>query len=548
MQGFGRAARLAPLALATWCAQAAVPTSDEHLARQLQARVAGDRTGVCVQAAVIDGSAVRRAQACAGTRASPAPDAGAAFEIGSVTKTMTAYLVADLVARGAWSLDDPIEKHLPPGTTVPRQGERRILLRDLLTHTAGLPPVPPGMAVPDPADPYAAVNEKAVLAPLATLALTRPIGGQAAYSNWGMMLVSLAVSRALGEPVEPALRRRLFEPLGMAGAWVTPPAQAKAAQGHLPGGQPTPAWTIGPTLAGVGMVRATADDMVRYLRAQLGDGPPEVVARMRMTQQPLAGGFAMNWGVLDRAGRRVLAHEGGTGGFSSVAMVDPASRQAVVLLADTALSDLGGLGDLGLSLLGLDVPVQAPRVERPVPPELARAMVGTYQLGPMQLRITAAEGRLMAQATGQPAFELAHDSRGDFYPRGFSALLTPLSRAPGDGPVQRFAWRQGGGLQEAVRIGDGAAEPATGPAPAGQDWAGRYALAPQFAITVAYADGQWTVQGTGQPAIPAQVAGPDQLAIPAVGATVEFLRGADGQVTEAVLRQNGQTLKGQRAR
>jgi len=58
---------------------------------------------------------------------------------------MTAFLVADLVAAGRWSLDDPIARHLPAGTRVPRQGERQILVRDLLTHSAALPPLPARM-------------------------------------------------------------------------------------------------------------------------------------------------------------------------------------------------------------------------------------------------------------------------------------------------------------------------------------------------------------------------------------------------------------------
>ena len=48
---------------------------------------------------------------------------------------MTAVLVADLIESGKWSLDDPLAMHLPPGTPVPRQGERQILLRDVGTFT-----------------------------------------------------------------------------------------------------------------------------------------------------------------------------------------------------------------------------------------------------------------------------------------------------------------------------------------------------------------------------------------------------------------------------
>jgi hypothetical protein len=108
---------------------------DPGLQAQLEARYKGDMSGVCVMAAVIEGTQVRRARYCALPEKAALPDWNAAFEIGSITKTMTAFLVSVLIAKGKWSLDDPIALHLPKGTQLPRQGERQILVRDLLTHS-----------------------------------------------------------------------------------------------------------------------------------------------------------------------------------------------------------------------------------------------------------------------------------------------------------------------------------------------------------------------------------------------------------------------------
>jgi CubicO group peptidase (beta-lactamase class C family) len=542
---------MSALALAAACmtgttAWAALPPGDDAaLEQRFAARFAGDRTGACVLAAVIDHDKVVRARSCAGTRDDGPPAMDAALEIGSVTKTMTAYLVADLVERGLWSLDDPIARHLPAGTIVPRQGDRQILVRDLLTHSAGLPPLPPGMQSPDPSDPYASLTEAELLKSLAQVQLSRPIGSQSEYSNFGMMLVSLAVARSDGGSYEAALRERLFKPLGMT-SYVTVSASERPAQGHLPTGRPTKPWTLTPNLAGVGMVRASLADMERYARAGLGDGPADVVARMLKTEQPLANGYGMNWARQSIEGHTVLMHEGGTGGFSSFIALDLAAHRAVVLLADTALTDLGGLGDLGLALLGLDVPVQAPRKSESASPAARHALVGDYRLGALPLHIWEEDGRLLAQAAGQDSFELQHDSRGDFYPTAFSALLTPLPDAKQDGLVQRFAWRQGGGVVEAVRVGSTADTKPTITNLAWRDWAGEFQLAGNFALRVFEQDGRLMVQGTGQPAIEAEPVGPDRIAIRSVGAVVEFERGADGQVVAAVLRQNGQVLRGVR--
>ncbi|MDG0854253.1 class A beta-lactamase-related serine hydrolase [Pelomonas puraquae] len=523
---------------------AALPADATDLSRRLAARFEGDRTGACVAAAVIDRDKVLRAQACAGTRSDGPPGENAAFEIGSVTKTMTAYLVADLIEQGRWSLDDPIARHLPAGTVLPRQGDRQILVRDLLTHTAGLPALPPGMRATNAANPYADLTEAELLKALADVKLTRPIGSRAEYSNFGMMLVSLAVANSHGGDLAAAWQRRLFEPLGMT-ATLGPDARRPQAQGHLPGGSPTPAWTITPRLAGVGMVRASLGDMVAYARAGLGDGPADVVARLRLTQQPLAQGFAMNWMHRELQGRALLLHEGGTGGFSSLIALDPQRHQAVVLLADTALTDLGGLGDLGLSLLGLDVPVQPPRRTEEAPAALRQALAGDYRLGPMRVRLwQTAEGRLMLQAQGQQAFELRYDSTGDFYPLGLNARLTPLP-ASTDAAVAGFTWHQGGGVVEATRVGTASTVASAPPADA-KAWTGYYALTPQFSLRVFEQGGQWKVQGTGQPAITATAAGTDRLEITQVGAVVTFERNAAGEVVAAVLTQGGQVLRGAR--
>lgn len=522
---------------------AAMPASDADVEKLLAARFDGDRSGACVQAAVIEPGKVWRATRCAGTRKDAAPAAGAAFEIGSVTKTMAAALVAGLVDAGRWSLDDPVARHLPDGTAVPRQGERQILVRDLVTHSSGLPALPPDMPVSNPANPYAALTEAQVLAALKQVQLTRSIGSQAEYSNFGMMVLSIAVARSLGGDLEAALREQLFKPLGMATAYIAKPLAAAPAAGHLPDGAPTPAWSIATNLAGVGMVKATMDDMVAYARAQLGEGPPALVANLRRTQQPLAHGFGMNWMLPSLHGRELVVHEGGTGGFSSLVMLEPAAKRAVVVLADTALTDLGGLGELGLALLGVPQDLQ-PRSAVEAPAALRQALAGDYELGPLRLRVWEADGRLMAQPSGQGAFELRHDSRGDFYPLGFSALLRPEPVAQGQ-PVARFMWHQMGGQTQARRVGLVEAPP-TITNPAWRDWAGEFQLAPQFSLKVFERDGQLMVQGSGQPAIAAEVAGKDRIEIKVVGAAVEFERDADGKVVAAVLLQGGQKLRGAR--
>ena len=61
------------------------------------------------------------------------------FNIGSITKTFTTLLLADMVKRGIVNLNDPIEKYLPASVKVPEFNGQKITLADLATHTSGLP-------------------------------------------------------------------------------------------------------------------------------------------------------------------------------------------------------------------------------------------------------------------------------------------------------------------------------------------------------------------------------------------------------------------------
>jgi CubicO group peptidase (beta-lactamase class C family) len=66
------------------------------------------------------------------------PTADTIFEIGSITKVFTAFLLADMVERGEVALNDPVQKYLPESVKVPSRGRKEILLVDLATHSSGL--------------------------------------------------------------------------------------------------------------------------------------------------------------------------------------------------------------------------------------------------------------------------------------------------------------------------------------------------------------------------------------------------------------------------
>ncbi len=535
------------LAFAATGARADVLT-DEGLRGIVDARLAGDRTRACMAVAVVGPDRVARAFRCAdpGDEGRIGPDT--AFEIGSVAKTMTATLLADLVVQGRASLDDPLADYLPEGTKVPEFEGRPILLRHIVTHTSGLPVLPSRLGATDARDPYANLTVDALLASLGDVKLDSAPGTKFEYSNFASMLLSYAVARRAGVDFETLLKERLFRPLGMDKAYVADrPEGVRPAAGHLPNGQETPGWTFAVDLAGVGGVRATLDDMVRYVQANLGLVETPLAQAIELAQQKVGDQppMAMNWMLAQAGGRAVLVHEGGTGGFSSFVSVDRERRRGVVVLSDTTWNSIGGLGSLALPLVDASFPAGKPRKAVAPPPELLEALAGEYQLqGAMRMTLRVRDGKLFVHPAGQPEFEMGYDDAGDFFPLAFDAILRPRKNADGS---QGFVWRQMGGEMPAVRIA-GEAPPAAPalPAQALAAYAGGYELQPGFVLAVRARDGRLYAQATGQGEFALDPAGEDTFEAPAFGIRIVFRRGGDGRVVSLDLHQGGRMLSGRR--
>jgi len=534
-----------------FCATPVLAISNEDVRAALEQRFKGDRTGACVAAGVIDDGTVATAYYCADPNSPRPHDEHTAFEIGSVTKTMTAALLAEFIARGEVALSDPIAQLLPPGTPVPSFNGREITIADIVTHTSGLPAVPATYRPRDVNNPYAGATERDLLDALAATRLTRAPGSKWEYSNFAMIVLSYALAKRSGKDYEALLRERLLVPLGMNETYVARrPTQVRLAQGHLPNAMPAVPWDFPPDMAGVGGVRATLPDMLRYLEGQLGTRESVITPALARTQEQVASvdghRMGMNWNLSTRNGHTRMSHEGGTGGYSSFAGFDRTAKRGVVLLSDTALTANGGLGSLGFHLLDPSSPAGAPRVVATADAKLIDALVGKYRLqGGLGVELRHTAGSLTIQADGQPEFEMGYDNAGDFYPLKFDAVLRPKRKADG---TYTFTWFQGGGALEAERTGPPAAVASKWTPTEAQlaDYVGSYPLTPNFALRVFATGATLFVQGTNQRSLELASVERDVFVADSVSAEIDFERDAGDKVVSLTLKQRGQILQGER--
>ena len=412
------------------------PAPSTELAGRLSAILAGDRSAACAAAAIVDLRAgAISAVACAdgeAERRTRALTTSSAMELGSISKTLVGVLFADLERRGVLGLDDALTDHLPPGTGAPSFLGQPIRLRHVLTHTSGLPRLPSRLTIVDPADPYASLTEAALLGSLADVTLAVAPGTTWDYSNFGFMLLSWIAAQHAHVALDEALRTRLWAPLGMSTAHLgAAPRGVHVAEAHLPGGLVTPRWTFAGDLGGVGGVRASVDDMARYLGAALGRGDLEAVAAMARAGTPIgpagvAPQMGFGWILIPSARGLQWVHDGGTGGSSTLAIVEPDAGRAVIVLLDTAQASTNLATELALHLFAPDA-APAPTPRRPVvtPPELLGALPGRYTIAELgvTLELVARGDALFLRVAGEADQPLRADDHGDLYTDGVDALL-----------------------------------------------------------------------------------------------------------------------------
>jgi serine-type D-Ala-D-Ala carboxypeptidase/endopeptidase len=293
----------------------------EQAAHSLTETFAGSpgTPGVVVAAAGVD-------EAGAASHVSPAdtpPDGR--FEIGSVTKTMTATLLALLAADGTLSLDDEVGRWLSAGANA------GITLRQLATHTAGLPRIAPNYRPTDPDNFWAGFTPELAEEGLRQTAVTP---GARVYSNFGYQLLGLVLERASGQDYSRLITGRLLGPLSMTCSGVGRAGGGTPLPGHARERE-VPHWDR--PLPGAGGVEATIDDLASYAGACLR--PPrtplgDALTTAQAAQVPIEPGRAqaLGWIVIDG---RLRGHSGGTGGFSSCVITDAGQGRGVVILVSS---------------------------------------------------------------------------------------------------------------------------------------------------------------------------------------------------------------------
>ncbi len=515
---------------------AAARPAESLLKTSLKTWLAASPGGVA--AAYIDANGVLFVQAGQFSAADPRPvTPDTLFEIGSVTKTFTALLLADAVQAGKVTVDTPVGPPFAPSAVTPLQ---------LATHTSGLPPLPTDFLLGDPENPYASVKLADLVKSFdAVAAGLKP--APSTYSNFGFAVLGHSVAGAWGQPYAELLSSRVLQPLGLRD---TQPAwraadRARLAPPHSPTG-PGHNWDLG-AFAPAGSITSSTRDLARYVQANLGLVQTPLAAALADTHRPRVpsgsptGKVGLAWQIEQRGAATVIWHNGATGGYHSFVAFDLAAKTGVVVLSNQAR----GVEALGNSLL-TGKPLPPPRAPVAAAARL-QEYIAHYPLAPSFIMAVTAEGeQLFLQATNQPRLKLDPVKADRFKAQGVEAEIS-FERDPA-GKVTALVLHQGGLDQRAPRTAPGekprGPREITLPVADLEACVGRFPLGP-IDFTVTREEAGLFVQITGQPKAQVFASAKDKFFYKVVNAQLTFVREND-QVVALILHQGARDQRAEK--
>jgi len=453
-------------AAANWAgaSQGPVIRDDEAIRKMLSTRVDLQKQATGIVVGVIDSMGSRIVSYGTMGLSDRRPVNGdTVFDVGSITKVLTALLLADMAQRGEVSLDDPAAKYLDAKKVkLPERGGKQITLIDLATHTSGLPLRPTNLVSKDPNDKYRGYIVDLMYECLSSFTLPRDIGTKYEYSNIGYGLLGHVLEKRMGKPYGGLVESRITQPLEMKDTHIglNSAMKSRMAAGYNNELTPIPSeWHFG-VLQSAGAFSSTANDLLKFLGAVLGfKQSPLQPAMKSMLDIRRPGGMqpstqiALAWNVYIDGEQEVVWKNGSVGGYRSFIGFDPKAGVGVVALANAQTAV--GADDIGLHLLDEHIPVDLhipkPHKEISIRPEILDRYIGRYQFSPTDIMTVTREGNhLIGQLLDGQRFEMFAEGEHDFFMKIAEAQVT--FESSGEGPAKVAVWHQGGKDQRGERI------------------------------------------------------------------------------------------------
>ncbi len=261
-------------------------------------------------------------------------DSATMFEIGSITKTFTAYVLTAVLMENKIADSGFIIKYLPDSV---RQNQylQHISFLNLMNHTSGLPRLPDNMKLDSSRQPYENYD---IVNLFSFLKNCKPKpNAQYEYSNLGAGVAGVLAERISGKTYAALLDQYIFLPFKM----VTPANAIAATEnkstGYFAKDDKTPYWNMN-VLAPAGGLKCSGTEMLTYLQQMCL--PRSANAKLiidKLTTQTIAINpqiaVGRGWHIYNDKGQPVFFwHNGGTYGFSTFCAFTKDRSKAVIVV------------------------------------------------------------------------------------------------------------------------------------------------------------------------------------------------------------------------
>jgi len=275
-------------------------------------------------------------------------DSSTLFEIGSITKTFTAYVLTAVLNEKGIDEKRSILSFLPDSVQQ-NKSLASITFFSLMNHSSGLDRIPSNLDINSmtPYDNYTLNDLYSYL----MRCQARP-NGKSNYSNTGMGLAGVLAERISGKKYTDLLQQYIFTPFDLGKADINPSMVSNKAQGYLQG-EKSPYWNIA-ALAPAGMIKSNAASMLTYLQnisipptdsnATITNHILEPTINISSTMK-----VALAWHIFNDNGLDIYWHNGGTYGFNSFAAFKKGEAKAVIVIVNSFNPDRS-VDQLGFSI------------------------------------------------------------------------------------------------------------------------------------------------------------------------------------------------------
>ena len=343
-----------------------------------------------------------------------ANDENSIFQIGSITKQMTAAVIMQLQQENKLSVRDKLSKYFEGFTN----GDK-ITIEHLLTHTSGIYNYTNDTVIMknNVAKHY---SQQEMVALFKSYPSDFEPGTKWSYSNSAYSLLGYIIEKVEGKPYEVVVRERISQPLGMthSGFDFTHLTSADKTKGYFSlAQQPVPAPIVDSTIAySAGAVYSTVGDLYKWERAIY-------TARILNPESwktvftPFKNNYGYGWAIDTLYGRQYMAHSGGIHGYSSYILRFPQDELAVIVLDNASSNALAKISK-SLAAVVMDKPYEIPAEKKEIqlPETVLKQYTGEYQLAPnFSITVFLEGSQLKAQATGQPSFDLYAEKENLFF-------------------------------------------------------------------------------------------------------------------------------------